>query len=137
MWRNGVMGVVSCSGGKWGEMNEWVLCPVVEENVEKWDLVLEYMKWAKPIIEKFLELLLERLNVKQIDEPMKSAVMGTLIVNLIHYPVCPSPELIAGAGRHADASSITILLQDDVGGLYVREPKVMAGFMCHHSKGRS
>ncbi|PHU12835.1 Feruloyl CoA ortho-hydroxylase 2 [Capsicum chinense] len=93
--------------------------------------VLEYMKWAKPIIEKPLEVLLERLNVKQIDEPIKSVVMGTLIVNLIHYPVCPSLELITGAGRHTDVSSITMLLQDDVGGLYVREPKVMAGFMCH------
>ncbi|PHU11439.1 hypothetical protein BC332_18369 [Capsicum chinense] len=59
----------------------------------------------------------------KIDEPRKSVVMGTLIVNLIHYPVCPSPEFTAGAGHHADVSSITMLLQDDVGGLYVREPK--------------
>ncbi|MCD7455706.1 hypothetical protein HAX54_029224 [Datura stramonium] len=99
-----------------------------DENTKLWpavskDQVLEYMKWAKPIIVKLLEVLLERLNVKQIDEPMKFVVMGTLIVNLIHYPVCPSPELTAGAGRHADVSSITMLLQDDVGGLYVREPK--------------
>ncbi|KAF3613928.1 Feruloyl CoA ortho-hydroxylase 1 [Capsicum annuum] len=87
------------------------------------DQVLEYMKWAKPIIQRLLEVLLERLNVKQIDEPMKSVVKDVLIVNLIHYPVCPSPELAVGAGHHADVSLITMLLQDDIVGLYVREPK--------------
>ncbi|CAN4120064.1 unnamed protein product [Withania somnifera] len=99
-----------------------------DESTKLWpavskDQVFEYMKWAKPIIVKLLEVLLERLNVKHIDELMKSAVMGTLIVNLNHYPVCPSPELTAGAGRHSDISTISMLLQDDVGGLYVREPK--------------
>ncbi|MCE3052506.1 hypothetical protein HAX54_052793 [Datura stramonium] len=39
------------------------------------------------------------------------------------WPAVSNPELTAGAGRHADVSSITMLLQDDVGGLYVREPK--------------
>ncbi|KAF3637223.1 putative feruloyl CoA ortho-hydroxylase 2-like [Capsicum annuum] len=83
------------------------------------DQVLEYMKWAKPIIEKLLEVLLERLNVKQIDELMKYVVKDVLSVNLIHYPVCPSPELTVSAGRHADVLLITILLQDDIVGLYV------------------
>ncbi|KAF3646258.1 hypothetical protein T459_04122 [Capsicum annuum] len=77
------------------------------------------MKWAKPIIEKLLEVLLERLNVKQIDELMKYVVKDVLSVNLIHYPVCPSPELTVSAGRHADVLLITILLQDDIVGLYV------------------
>ncbi|XP_018629874.1 bi-functional coumaroyl CoA and feruloyl CoA ortho-hydroxylase F6H2-2-1-like [Nicotiana tomentosiformis] len=95
-----------------------MLWPVVSK-----DQVLEYMKWAKTVIVKLLEVLLKGLNVKQIDEALKSVVMGSLIVNLIHYPKCPNPELAAGAGRHADVSSITMLLQDDVGGLYVREPK--------------
>ncbi|KAM3303319.1 hypothetical protein P3S67_014349 [Capsicum chacoense] len=95
-----------------------------DESTKLWlavpkDQVLEYMKWAKPIIAKLLEVLLERLKVKQIDELINSAVMGTLIVNLIHYPVCPSPELTAGAVNHVDVFSITMLLQDDVGGLYI------------------
>ncbi|KAF3636046.1 hypothetical protein FXO37_25674 [Capsicum annuum] len=54
--------------------------------------VLEYMKWAKPIAEKLL-------------------------------------ELTVGAGLHADVLPITTLLQDDVVGLYIREPKEKAGFM--------
>ncbi|PHT59569.1 Feruloyl CoA ortho-hydroxylase 2 [Capsicum baccatum] len=54
---------------------------------------------------------------------MKFAVKDVLIVNLIHYPVCPSLELAVGAGRHADVSLITMLLQDDIICLYIREPK--------------
>ncbi|KAM3303318.1 hypothetical protein P3S67_014348 [Capsicum chacoense] len=114
----------------WNPASNAVFGPLkqVLENGEKplykqRDQVLEYMKWAKPIISKLLEVLLERLKVKQIDELIKSVVMGTLILNLIHYPVCPSPELTAGGSRHVDVSSITMLLQDDVGGLYVREAK--------------
>ncbi|KAF3643882.1 Feruloyl CoA ortho-hydroxylase 2 [Capsicum annuum] len=34
-----------------------------------------------------------------------------------------SPELTVGAGRHADVLPITTLLQDDVVGLYIQEPK--------------
>lgn len=78
------------------------------------------MKWAKPLVRKLLEVLLKGLNVLDFDEIKESQLMGSLLVNLIYYPVCPNPELASGAGRHSDISSITILLQDDVGGLYVR-----------------
>ncbi|CDP09714.1 unnamed protein product [Coffea canephora] len=87
------------------------------------DQVLEYIKWAKPIIRKLLELLLKGLNVKKIDETIESQLMGSLYVNLVYYPVCPNPELASGAGRHSDISAITILLQDDVGGLFVQGTK--------------
>lgn len=65
-------------------------------------------------------MLLRGLNVKDIDGSKESMLMGTLIVNLLHYPACPTPGLTAGAGRHSDISTITVLLQDDVGGLYIR-----------------
>lgn len=81
------------------------------------------MKWVQPVIRKLLDILLKGLSVEEMDEAKKSALMGTLMVNLIYYPKCPNPELTAGAGPHADISSITVLLQDDVGGLYVRAPQ--------------
>ncbi|KAI3461194.1 hypothetical protein Pfo_017857 [Paulownia fortunei] len=84
------------------------------------DQVLEYINWIKPVIRKLLEVLLNGINVKQIDEVKESALMGSLAVNLLYYPMCPNPDLAAGAGRHSDVSSITVLLQDDVGGLYIR-----------------
>ncbi|KAE8723764.1 hypothetical protein F3Y22_tig00011761pilonHSYRG00158 [Hibiscus syriacus] len=39
---------------------------------------------------------------------------------LNHYPPCPAPELALGLGRHKDSGALTILAQDDVGGLEVK-----------------
>lgn len=84
------------------------------------DQVLDYIHWARPVIRKLLEVLLDGINVKQIDEIEESALMGSPAVTLLYYPKCPNPDLAAGAGPHSDVSSITLLLQDDVGGLHVR-----------------
>ena len=37
-----------------------------------------------------------------------------------HYPPCPSPELALGVGPHKDPGVLTILAQDEVGGLEVK-----------------
>lgn len=99
-----------------------------EEGPEFWpsvskEQVLEYIKWTRPLIKKLLKVLLEGLNVKEINEARESLLMGVFVVNLLHYPKCPNPNLTSGAGCHSDVSSITLLLQDDTGGLYVRGPK--------------
>ncbi|THG18151.1 hypothetical protein TEA_018756 [Camellia sinensis var. sinensis] len=78
------------------------------------------MKWAKPVIQRLLKVLMKGLNVEEIGATKENLLMGTLIVNFNHYPICPNPDLTAGVGPHSDASTITILLQDDTGGLYVR-----------------
>lgn len=85
--------------------------------------VLEYIKWSRPLIKKLMEVLLEGLIKEKeiIDEATESQLMGEFIVNLLHYPKCPNPNLTSGAGRHSDISSITVLLQDDTGGLYVHK----------------
>lgn len=44
----------------------------------------------------------------------------TTFIRLNHYPPCPSPDLALGVGRHKDAGALTILYQDDVGGLDVK-----------------
>ncbi|TYI95523.1 hypothetical protein E1A91_D01G003700v1 [Gossypium mustelinum] len=44
----------------------------------------------------------------------------TTMMRLNHYPPCPCPELALGVGRHKDAGTLTIVAQDDVGGLQVR-----------------
>ncbi|KAK8624978.1 hypothetical protein V6N13_089862 [Hibiscus sabdariffa] len=41
-------------------------------------------------------------------------------VRLNHYPPCPAPELALGLGRHKDGGALTVLAQDDVGGLEVK-----------------
>ncbi|KAF2300042.1 hypothetical protein GH714_007394 [Hevea brasiliensis] len=44
----------------------------------------------------------------------------TTFIRLNHYPPCPVPDLALGVGRHKDAVALTILAQDDVGGLEVK-----------------
>ncbi|KAE8008955.1 hypothetical protein FH972_005413 [Carpinus fangiana] len=44
----------------------------------------------------------------------------TSFIRLNHYPPCPVPHLALGVGRHKDAGALTILAQDDVGGLEVK-----------------
>ncbi|KAI4376010.1 hypothetical protein MLD38_013811 [Melastoma candidum] len=42
------------------------------------------------------------------------------VLRLNHYPPCPVPHLALGVGRHKDSWALTILAQDDVGGLEVK-----------------
>ena len=83
--------------------------------------VLEYIKSCEVLTKKLLKILLKRLNVKEIEETKHSMLMGTKRVNLNYYPKCPQPELAIGIGRHSDSSTITILPQGVIGGLWVRK----------------
>ncbi|CAI0542055.1 unnamed protein product, partial [Linum tenue] len=85
--------------------------------------VLDYVKSAEPVIKKLAEVLLKKLNVKDVNTEIQRCLSGSPRVALNYYPKCPNPELAAGVGRHSDISTITMLLQDDTGGLYVREIK--------------
>ena len=84
------------------------------------DQVLEYMRSCELVIKRLLKALMKRLNVKEIDETKESLLMGSKRINLNYYPICPNPELTVGVGRHLDVSTLTILLQDDIAGLYVQ-----------------
>lgn len=44
----------------------------------------------------------------------------TTFIRLNHYPPCPAPHLTLGVGRHKDSGALTVLAQDDVGGLEVK-----------------
>lgn len=80
------------------------------------------MKRSEIFIKRLLNVLMKRLNVSEIDETNESIFMGSKRINLNYYPVCPNHDLTVAIGRHSDVSTLTVLLQDETGGLYVRAP---------------
>lgn len=55
--------------------------------------------------------------------------MGSRRINLNYCPKCPNPDLIVGIGSHLDVSTLIVLLQDEIGGLYMR--KLDTNFWIH------
>ncbi|CAH1424397.1 unnamed protein product [Lactuca virosa] len=97
-----------------------------EEALEFWPSVckhqlLEYLKTCDSLIKRLLELVIKGLGIPKINETNKPIVMGAKSINLNYYPICPNPELSIGASSHSDISTLTVLLQDHNGGLYVRK----------------
>ncbi|XP_054778984.1 protein DMR6-LIKE OXYGENASE 2-like [Prosopis cineraria] len=78
--------------------------------------------YAKDMVElamRLLELIAMSLGLppRRFEEFFKDQTSN---VRLNRYPRCPSPHLALGVGRHKDAGVLTILAQDDVGGLEVK-----------------
>ncbi|CAI9776689.1 unnamed protein product [Fraxinus pennsylvanica] len=95
------------------------------EALEHWpnqckEVALEYLKASTKIVWKLLEVLLKNLGVTQDHDSIIEALTGQNMVNMNFYPACPNPELTVGVGRHSDLGTITVLLQDGIGGLYVK-----------------
>ena len=44
----------------------------------------------------------------------------TTLMRLNYYPPCPTPHLALGVGRHKDGGILTVLAQDEVGGLEIK-----------------
>ncbi|KAL3515241.1 hypothetical protein ACH5RR_022143 [Cinchona calisaya] len=79
----------------------------------------EYAKEVQKLAFKLLELIALSLGLP------KNRFNGffedhTTFIRVNHYPPCPSPNLALGVGRHKDGGALTILAQDDVGGLQVK-----------------
>ncbi|KAL2931681.1 F6'H1: Feruloyl CoA ortho-hydroxylase 1 [Bienertia sinuspersici] len=96
-----------------------------EEALAYWPLTcrdeaLDYLKSTENVIRNLFKILMKGLDIHEIDEEKESQLMGSMRINLNYYPKCPNPELTFGFSHHTDISTLTILLQDDVGGLYVR-----------------
>ncbi|KAL4563069.1 hypothetical protein LXL04_027100 [Taraxacum kok-saghyz] len=82
--------------------------------------VLEYIKTSSAMVNRLLRALIEDLGVK-LDDSELNTLIGVRVVHMIFYPICPDPDLTVGIKRHSDMGTLTVLLQDDVGGLYVRK----------------
>ncbi|KAI5083376.1 hypothetical protein GOP47_0003119 [Adiantum capillus-veneris] len=100
--------------------------PLTRRNPENWPLnppayrqtIKEYSEHMKLLAQRLLSLISESLGLKP--SYIQDAI-GELYQNisLNYYPPCPQPELTLGLQSHSDLGAITLLLQDDVGGLQV------------------
>ncbi|CAM0948390.1 unnamed protein product [Alopecurus aequalis] len=86
------------------------------------DVFFAYAKHVRNLWDTLFGLLSEALGI----QPSHLADIGCNEGQMIlchYYPPCPEPELAVGTTRHSDPGFLTVLLQDDVGGLQVLHQK--------------
>ncbi|XP_020526524.1 protein DMR6-LIKE OXYGENASE 2-like isoform X2 [Amborella trichopoda] len=101
-------------------------CHPLEDYIDSWpekpenyrEVASKYALEIRALILKLLALLSEGLGL---DSGYLNEKFGkhyqTLLTN--YYPSCPDPNLTLGLPGHSDPNGITVLLQDEVGGLQV------------------
>lgn len=78
-----------------------------------------YAAEMQKLTHKLLELIASSLGLAK-DRLNGFFKDQTSFMRLNYYPPCPAPQLALGLGRHKDAGAMTILAQDNVGGLEVK-----------------
>lgn len=100
--------------------------PISRRNSSRWPdyppnyrkVVEEYSENMKMLAQKLLSLISESLGLKPscIEEAVGEFYQN---ITVSYYPPCPQPDLTLGLQSHSDMGAITLLIQDDVGGLEV------------------
>ncbi|PWA85944.1 oxoglutarate/iron-dependent dioxygenase [Artemisia annua] len=89
-----------------------------------WKMVPEMCRkaladWDKAItglVEELMSILCEGLGIKRDKLKEWSCLEGRLSISH-YYPQCPQPELTVGLTAHTDPTVLTVLVQNEIGGL--------------------
>ncbi|KAK7302016.1 hypothetical protein RJT34_12895 [Clitoria ternatea] len=110
----------------WRDFFDHKTFPLSRRNPNKWpefpsdyrEVMVNYSDEMKVLAQKLLGLISESLGLRR--SYIEDAV-GEIYQNITvsYYPPCPQPELTLGLQSHSDIGAITLLIQDDVGGLQV------------------
>ncbi|XP_034681766.1 protein DMR6-LIKE OXYGENASE 2-like [Vitis riparia] len=85
------------------------------------EVLLDYSQRIKMVVEELLKGISKSLGLEEwyIDKAMNmSSGLQVLVANL--YPPCPQPEHAMGLPPHSDYGLLTVLTQNEVGGLQVQ-----------------
>jgi len=82
------------------------------------DIIIEYSKKVTTLGGTIFELFSETLGLDPSYLKERNYLEG-LFIQGHYYPPCPEPELTMGASTHTDPAFMTIVLQEQLGGLQV------------------
>lgn len=85
------------------------------------DLAFEYCNRTRYVARKLLEGISESLGLEPmyIDKAM-DLEKGLQVMAANYYPPCPQPDLALGMTPHSDQGLLTLLVQNNIGGLQLQ-----------------